>query len=196
MGVEADIIMFHPYDRWGYAQMSEAQNYRYVAYIAKRFGAFRNLWWSLANEYDFFLDTMPMTWWDRYFQILEEEDPYAHFKSTHNGSVTANYDHRKPWVTHTCIQDWDVKRCHEWRDRWVKPVINDELEYEGDIGESWGNINAQEVVHRSWIMVMRGGYAGHGETYWNSDEKIWWVKGGTLVGESWKRLKWMHTIFS
>ncbi|MBO9467783.1 DUF5060 domain-containing protein [Tropicibacter sp. R15_0] len=194
MGIEADLIMFHPYDRWGYADMSEEQNYRYVAYIAARFGAYRNVWWALANEYDFLLNTMPMDWWDRYFQILEEEDPYRHLKSIHNGFVTANYDHRKPWVTHSCIQNWDVKQTQAWRDRWGKPVVNDEPEYEGNLIQSWGNISAQELVHRFWTTMMRGGYAGHGETYWNEEEAIWWAKGGLLHGEAWTRLKWMREL--
>ena len=34
LGIEADVIMFHPYDRWGYCDMSEEQDYRFVAYIA------------------------------------------------------------------------------------------------------------------------------------------------------------------
>ena len=193
-GIEADIIMFHPYDRWGYCDMSEEQNYRYVAYIAARFGAYRNVWWALANEYDFLLDTMPMDWWDRFFQILEEEDPYRHLKSIHNGFVDANYDHRKPWVTHTCIQNWDVKQTQVWCDTWGKPVVNDEPEYEGNLQQSWGSITAQELVHRFWTTVLRGGYAGHGETYWNPDELIWWAKGGELHGEAWKRLKWMREL--
>jgi Domain of unknown function (DUF5060)/Protein of unknown function (DUF4038)/Domain of unknown function (DUF5605) len=194
LGIEADLIMFHPYDRWGYADMSEEQNNRYVAYIAARFGAYRNVWWALANEYDFLLDTMPMDWWDRFFQILEEEDPYRHLKSIHNGFVDANYDHRKPWVTHSCIQNWDVKKTQEWRDRWGKPVVNDEPEYEGNLQQSWGNISAQELVHRFWTTMLRGGYAGHGETYWNPEELIWWAKGGELRGEAWKRIKWMRSL--
>lgn len=194
MGIEADVIMFHPYDRWGYCDMSEAQDYRYVAYIAARFGAYRNLWWALANEYDFMIDTKPMERWDRFFQILEEEDPYRHLKSIHNGHADANYDHRKPWVTHTCIQNWDVKRTQDWRDTWGKPVVNDEPEYEGDIIECWGNISAQELVHRYWVTMMRGGYIGHGETYGDPDDRIWWAKGGELRGEAWKRIKWMREL--
>jgi hypothetical protein len=194
MGVEADVIMFHPYDRWGYSSMSEAQDYRYVAYIAARFGAYRNLWWALANEYDFLIDTKPMERWDRFFQILEEEDPYRHLKSIHNGDVNANYDHRKPWVTHTCIQNWDVKRTQEWRRTWGKPVVNDEPEYEGNLVQCWGNISAEELVHRFWTTMMRGGYAGHGETYVDAEDAIWWAKGGVLHGEAWKRLKWMRAL--
>jgi hypothetical protein len=53
MGVEADVIIFHPYDRWGYCAMSAEQDDRHVRYLVARLGAYRNVWWSLANEYDF-----------------------------------------------------------------------------------------------------------------------------------------------
>ncbi|EPE94767.1 DUF5060 domain-containing protein [Rhizobium grahamii] len=194
LGIEADIIIFHPYDRWGYADMSADQDYRYVAYLAARLSAYRNVWWSLANEYDFLLDTKPMEQWDRYFHILEENDPYRHLRSIHNGDVTANFDHRKPWVTHTCIQNWDVKRTQEWRNAYGKPVVNDEPEYEGDIIQSWGNISASELVHRFWTTVTRGGYAGHGETYSHPEDLIWWAKGGELRGEAWNRIGFLRDL--
>lgn len=194
LGIEADIIMFHPYDRWGYADMSAEQDFRYVAYLAARLAAYRNVWWALANEYDFLLDTKPVSQWDRYFHILEENDPYGHLKSIHNGDPTMNFDHRKPWVTHTCIQNWDVKRTQEWRDAYGKPVVNDEPEYEGNIIQSWGNLTAQELVHRFWITATRGGYAGHGETYSHPEDLIWWAKGGELRGEAWKRIGFLRDL--
>ncbi|WP_037152407.1 DUF5060 domain-containing protein [Rhizobium freirei] len=194
LGIEADIIMFHPYDRWGYADMSAEQDFRYVAYLAARLSAYRNVWWALANEYDFLLDTKPLQQWDRYFHILEENDPYGHLKSIHNGEPTMNFDHRKPWVTHTCIQNWDVKRTQEWREAYGKPVVNDEPEYEGNIIQSWGNLTAQELVHRFWITATRGGYAGHGETYSHPEDLIWWAKGGELRGEAWKRIGFLRDL--
>lgn len=194
LGIEADIIIFHPYDRWGYADMSAAQDFRYVAYLAARLAAYRNVWWSLANEYDFLLDTKPMAQWDRYFHILEENDPYQHLKSIHNGEPSMNFDHRKPWVSHVCIQNWDVKRTPEWRDAYGKPVVNDEPEYEGNIIQSWGNITAEELVHRFWLTVMRGGYAGHGETFMHPQDLLWWAKGGKLHGEAWKRIGFLRGL--
>jgi hypothetical protein len=188
MGIEADLILFHPYDRWGYATMSEEQNLRYVEYVAARFSAFRNVWWALANEYDFLLDTIPVATWDRFCHILEENDPVQHLRSIHNGDQNMNFDHRKPWITHVCIQNWDVKRTPEWRVAYGKPVVNDEPEYEGNIYPCWGNITAEELVRRFWITVMRGGYAGHGETYAHPEDLIWWAKGGKLHGTSWPRI--------
>lgn len=194
MGIQADIIIFHPYDRWGYCDMDAEQDYAFLRYLTARLAAYQNVWWSMANEYDFLLDVKPMSQWDRYFQILQEKDPYQHLRSNHNGDVTMNYDHTKPWITHVCIQDWDVKKVKQWRNTWRKPVINDECEYEGNIPNAWGNISGHELTHRLWIMMTRGAYAGHGETFLHPDDELWWAKGGVLRGESWKRIAFLREI--
>ena len=53
IGVEADIIIMHPYDRWGFSKMDRVADELYWNYLLTRFPAFRNVWWSLANEYDY-----------------------------------------------------------------------------------------------------------------------------------------------
>ena len=194
LGIEADIILFHPYDRWGYCTMTEEQDFRYLRYVVARIAAYRNVWWSLANEYDFLLDTKPMARWDAFFHIIEECDPSHHLRSIHNGDVDKNYDHRKPWVSHVCIQNWDVKRVYEWRDDYGKPVINDEPEYEGDVPKDWGNITGHELVNRYWITVLRGGYIGHGESCKHENEELWWAKGGVLRGQAPARIAWMRKL--
>ena len=52
LGIQADVILFHPYDRWGYQKMGKENNARYVRYLIARLSAYRNVWWSLANEWD------------------------------------------------------------------------------------------------------------------------------------------------
>lgn len=194
MGIEADLILFHPYDRWGYSKMDHEQDYAYLRYTVARLAAYRNVWWSMANEYDFLLKTKPMAVWDRFFEIVQENDPYNHLRSIHNGDVNKNYDHTKPGVTHVCVQNWDVKKMRQWRAAYNKPVIDDECEYEGNIKRNWGNITARELVHRYWICTVNGGYAGHGETYEHPDDILWWSKGGVLHGESAPRLAFLRRI--
>jgi hypothetical protein len=87
-----------------------------------------------------------------------------------------------------------VKRTQEWREAYGKPIVNDEPEYEGNIIQSWGNLTAQELVHRFWLTMTRGGYAGHGETYAHPEDLIWWAKGGALRGEAWKRIGFMRDL--
>ena len=194
LGIEADIIIFHPYDRWGYANMGLERDLRYIRYLAARIASYANVWWSLANEYDFLIDCKPVAQWDRYFHAVEEHDPYRHLKSIHNGRPADMYNHRKPWVDHVCVQDRDIEHTADWRKNWGKPIVNDELEYEGNIERAWGCISAREMVHRFWTTVMRGGYAGHGETYAHPEDLLWWAKGGELRGESWKRIAFMRDL--
>ena len=49
LDIEADIILFHPYDKWGFAEMSAQHDKAYLRYVIARFGAFRNVWWTVAN---------------------------------------------------------------------------------------------------------------------------------------------------
>ena len=76
------------------------------------------------------------------------------------------YDYSRPWVTHCSIQRQDLYKSAElvetWRESYRKPVILDEICYEGDIQHGWGNISGQELVRRFWEAAVRGGYAGHG----------------------------------
>jgi len=194
LGIEADIIIFHPYDRWGYATMDAESDYRYLRYLIARLAAYRNVWWSMANEYDLLLDVKPMEQWDQYFRITREKDPYQHLRSIHNCDVNKYYDHTKPWITHASIQNWDVRLMKQWRAAYGKPVIDDEFEYEGNVPPSYGNLTAREMVHRFWIAVINGGYATHGEMYLHPEDILWWSKGGVLHGESEPRIGFLRRI--
>jgi hypothetical protein len=81
-----------------------------------------------------------------------------------------------------------------WREQWGKPVVIDECAYEGDIDQGWGNITGEEMVRRFWEGAVRGGYVGHGETYLNDREELWWSKGGELVGDSPARIAFLRRI--
>ena len=80
------------------------------------------------------------------------------------------------------------------RSRYQKPVVMDEMGYEGNIEYTWGNSSAAEMVRRFWETVCRGGYPGHGETYLHPENILWWSHGGKLHGESWKRIKFLKKI--
>ena len=191
LGIEADLILFHPYDRWGYALMGAEADERYLRYAVSRLASYRNVWWSVANEWDLVKGkTTPE--WDRYFRILQESDPYARLRSIHHSRVM--YDHAKPWVTHASIQGDEFQKTPEWRDAWRKPVIFDECKYEGTIPQRWGDISAQEMTRRFWLGTVYGAYVGHGETYLNPQEVLWWSKGGVLHGESPKRIAFLREI--
>ncbi len=197
MGIEADIILFHPYDggRWGFDRMDPESDDRYLRYVVARLAAYRNVWWSMANEFDFMKEKTPADW-DRYFQIVQEEDPYDRLRSIHNGRLI--YDHNKPWVHHASIQNGsaveDFGRAVLYRDVYRKPIVFDEVKYEGNIPQRCGNISAEEMVHRFWQGTSAGTYVGHGETYLHPEDIIWWAHGGQLHGQSPPRLHFLRSI--
>ena len=191
LGIEADLILFHPYDRWGYSKMPPEADDRYLRYVVARLSSFRNVWWSMANEYDL-MKSKTMADWDRFFRIVQESDPYSHLRSIHNSGPM--YDHSKPWVTHVSVQSSDLDKAVLWLNEYKKPVVFDEMKYEGNIPKRWGNISAQEIVRRFWLATVSGVYAGHGETYLDPKDVLWWSKGGTLHGESPARLAFLRKI--
>ncbi len=194
LNIEADIIIFHPYDRWGFATMSAAQDDLYLEYLVARLSAYRNVWWSFANEWDLMKEKTTADW-DRYFKIVQAIDPYQHLRSVHNCRVF--YDHNKAWVNHVSVQSSDVERVDEWRTQYKKPVVIDECCYEGEIQHNWGNITGEELMRRMWETTMRGGYpTGHGETYLNPDDILWWAKGGILRGSSPARFQFLRDVFA
>jgi hypothetical protein len=134
--------------------------------------------------------------WERYASIICEKDPYNHPRSIHNWH--SYYDYTRPWVTHCSIQRTDMYKCAElvaeWRSRYQKPVVLDEIVYEGNIEMGWGSISGHEMVRRCWEAVCRGGYAGHGETFCHPSNVLWWSHGGELHGESPERLKFLYKI--
>lgn len=195
LGIEADLIVMHPYDRWGFSMMDAESDDRYWKYVLARFSAYRNVWWSLANEYDLF-GAKTLEDWERYARIICERDPYGHLRSIHN--CRTYYDYSRPWVTHCSVQRTDLYKSaelvNEWRERYRKPVVLDEIAYEGNIQHGWGNISGKEMTRRFWEAFCRGGYPGHGETYLHPEGILWWSHGGELHGESPARIKFLAQI--
>jgi hypothetical protein len=191
LGIEADLILFHPYDRWGFATMDSASDDRYLHYAVARLASYRNVWWSMANEYDL-MRGKTMADWDRLFKIIQERDPYQHLRSVHN--CRQFYDYGKPWVTHCSIQHSDLAQVRNWRDTYRKPVVVDECCYEGTIPQGWGNISARELTHRFWVSTVGGGYVGHGETYLHPQDVLWRSKGGVLHGQSPARIAFLREV--
>ena len=194
-GIEADLICMHPYDRWGFSEMSAEEDDLYWKYIIARFSAYRNVWWSLANEYDL-MKKKTIADWERYASILVKKDVYRHLRSIHNCRVM--YNHNRPWITHCSIQRVDLYKgaelTGEFAKQFNKPVVMDEIAYEGNIQYGWGNITAEEMVRRFWETAVRGGYPGHGETYLSEDGILWWSHGGEFKGESAKRAGFLLDI--
>lgn len=195
LGVEADLILFHPYDRWGYSKMGTKWENHYLKYMVNRFGAFHNVWWALANEYDIF-KWKTFEDWESNADTICKQDPYRHLRSIHN--CITMYDHTRAWITHCSIQRVDLYRTAEetnkWRIQYGKPCVLDEIAYEGDIPFGWGNISGEEMTRRFWEAYTRGGYGQHGETYEVEEGILWWSHGGILRGTSPARIRFLRQI--
>ena len=195
LGIQADVILFHPYDKWGFSKMDREQDLFYLSYVVRRLAAFKNVWWSLANEYDLKPQKTAGDW-EIYAKAVIENDPYGHLRSIHN--CIPFYDHHKPWITHLSLQRVDVYKTSEmvteWRSLYKKPVIVDECGYEGNIDAGWGSLMPEELTRRFWEGCLRGGYLSHGETYVDKGKQIWWAHGGKLHGQSTERIGFLKTV--
>ena len=72
------------------------------------------------------------------------------------------------------------------------------MKYEGDVPSGWGSLNAKQMTSFFWMAGLSGVYGMHGDTYKNNSdtetEVRWWAKGGTLMGESPKRITFFKGI--
>jgi hypothetical protein len=199
LGIEADLILFHPYDRWGYATMPSEADDRYLRYVLARMSAYRNIWWSLANEFDL-MKAKSVQDFDRFFKIVEQHDPANHLRSVHYSRVMYDYSH--PWVTHGCLQTANFDAAAGWLAAWRKPIMFDEVQYEGNLNRRWGNLSGEEMARRFWLGVIAGCYVTHGETYLDPDQPldenttptIWWSHGGKLRGTSPDRIAFLRKL--
>ncbi len=190
MGIQADLILFHPYDcgHWGFDRMGAEADDRFVRYLVARLGAYRNVWWSLANEPQY-VGSKTEEDWDRLFGVLVEEDACGHMCSIHGG-----YDFGAEFITHVCGTGPPSRRAGEFAE-FGKPVVYDEHGYEGDLPYGWGNSTGSRLVHESWLAAGAGAYpCAHSECYWNPEEIMWWPKGGELRGRSVPRLRFLREV--
>jgi hypothetical protein len=196
--IQADLILFHPYDRWGYASLDAETNARYVRYVVARLAASSNVWWSLANEYDL-VKSKTTADFTLLLNLVAQCDPYQHMRSIHYSHTMYNYG--SPAVTHASLQTYDFAHAPEWLAAWNKPIIFDEMQYEGNLPSRWGNLSGQEMLRRFWLAMVNGCYATHGETFLaeptaaESDYvKIWWSHGGKLSGTSPSRIAFLRKL--
>lgn len=196
LGIEADIIVLHPYDNSGIKDMGEDNEKRYLEYLIARAGAHRNVWWSMCNEWE--LKSTDVNYWDRIGQHVQNNDPYNHLRSIHN--VWEFYDYHKPWVTHLSLQAQEpnisISKSRDYRAQFGKPIVWDEVRYEGNFPMPyfWGLLTAQEMTEKFWSGTIHGTYVGHSETYTHPEDIIWWSRGGVLRGQSPARIAFLKTI--
>ena len=223
IGIIIDLILFHPYDKWGFKCMGgkdmdtydTSNDIFYLKYVIARYGAFRNIWWSMGNEFDrvgckakginnSVPDDSTFPIWDELFEGLVKYD--ANFplreKSIHQGMIMYNYS--REWVTHfsvQCLQNVDYKYYLNKYNVVNKPIVLDEVQYEGNLSAAWGNLTAIEELDRFWMGTSLGVMMGHSECLLPNDIDntsataiTWWNYGVELKGESYMKIKWLNSF--
>ena len=190
MGIQIDLILFHPYDRWGFDGMGLEKDKQYLDYLLRRLSAYPHIWWSLANEYE--LTKRTMEEWYEIEAFVASHDPYGHLLSCHN--IFRIWDANRPLTTHASIQSKDLSMLCDWCHRYNTPVMLDECAYEGNLEHFWGCITGEEMSRRFWKAVCCGAYCTHGETFYSDDNVLWWARGGVLKGSSPERIRFCRQI--
>ena len=126
----------------------------FIKYIVARLASFRNVWWSMSNEWN----QCTCKWagaavnpcpsakdysdpgcgrggsnslavdtpiWDNLFKLVDSEDPSHHLMSIHNNGFLYNYS--RPWITHFSIQHTHNKPMTLWKIFGRKPFVWDEV---------------------------------------------------------------------
>lgn len=196
LGIEADVILFMPYDRvTGLMSMDIDHDEALVKYVVARFSAFRNVWWTLTNEFDLYPVQKD---WRRLGELIENSDPGNHLRGIHN-CCTAFYDNSQSWITHVILQDITLQRLAATprNDSWLeldarkigKPVVTDEYGYEGNFPFTWGSFGPREITEMHWSITMAGAYGSHGESYTSAEP-------GKFIGEAPARLGFLKQIMT
>lgn len=200
--VEADLILFSPYDggRWGFDRMTMDTNMRYLRYIVARLGSYSNIWWSIANEWDLCRKKTLQEWLEM-SEYVAKIDPYHHLLSIH-GSTAKYINYQLPYYTHASIQDqgplYNFEGAATVRNIIPKPIVFDEVCYEGDHSSRWARLTGEEMIERMWMGIIGGTYVTHGECYTEDPDyytgNAYLATGGTFRGTSPKRIKFMRSI--
>lgn len=196
MNIEADVILFNPYNNaLAFNTMSAADDDRYVRYTVARLAAYRNIWWSMANEFDL-IRSRTTSDFDRLGKLVQHEDPYDHLRSIHFSKNI--FEPAAPWVTHISVQNGnavaDFGRASLYRDACAKPVVYDEVCYEGDLDKRWGQLSGEEMTMRFWLATIGGTYCGHGEVHMDNSVPSWTALGVNLLGKSPPRIAFLKKI--
>jgi len=87
----------------------------------------------------------------------------------------------------------DPERAVLYRDAYRKPIVFDEVKYEGNSTRRWGQLSAEELVLRFWNGLIAGSYVGHSEIFSGTGDR-WLAGGGEFRGQSVPRLAFLREI--
>ena len=228
IGVEAELILFmHGWPlpaRQGCLGGPDVHHYNttldelYIDYVVARLASFRNVWWSMSNEWS----QLPCYWeapttnpcapgqrdgsdpgcgyggsnspawytpiWDALFQRVATEDPSSPPRQLSIHNNEWLYNYSRPWVTHFSIQHTHNKPKDLWHLYGKKPFMYDEIKYEGRLSSNWGSLSAPQMAQRFWWAAAAGAYGMHGEMLY--DCPYWSDSSGRYCGQSVDKIAW------
>ncbi len=138
----------------------------FLRYMAARYGSFPNVWICLSNEFDIKKPRYSPREIVSFGRTMRRFLPYPTPMSVHASPRNwANALNAKPWHDHVIIQK-KLKKLNDAAD-WIarnyplggkRPVINDELAYEG-AGDGWSE---HDVIEAHLGAFLGGGYGTTG----------------------------------
>ena len=170
--VIADIIINGPDSKNSrsilYAGENGGDNIPILRYIAARYGSYPNVWICLSNEYNIrnpkFKEEQICTFGYRIQEFLPYPTPVSVHANQHDW-ITA-LTREVPWNSHAILQN-KLKTLHAaadfaeknyWRAGGGKPIVNDELAYQGE-GDGW---NEQDVIEAHLGAFLGASYGSSG----------------------------------
>lgn len=196
------------------SQYDTANDIFYLKYAVARVASYRNVWWSMANEFNLIKcksqglpNKFPV--WDELFQALIKYDPYdgkdgripQKEKSIHQSGDTM-YNYSQPYCTHFSVQSYDDVNYAYFQQRFhvSKPVILDEVEYEGNLTMyPMDDLSASQETDRFWMANSNGNMCGHSESILsnttdnpNGTSILWSNFGEILRGGSYGKIGWFY----
>ena len=168
----ADLILNGPDSPTGRANLFAAENGNdptpFLRYIAARYSSFPNVWICLSNEYDIRTPRYTAKQMNRIGHKIKPFLPYPTPLSVHGNQRDwdAQLNTMVPWNDHVIFQNklkrlWmaaDITEKNYLLGGLNKPVINDELAYQG-AGDGW---NETEVLVAFLGTFLGGGYGSSG----------------------------------
>jgi hypothetical protein len=185
--VIADLILNGPDTEKGRSNLTPLKNKGdftpWIKYIAARYGSYPNVWICLSNEYDIRNPSYLPEQIVRIGTTMKNYLPYPTPLSIHANNGNWNNNLNNNWCDHIIIQNKikNLNRAAEYNqlNHYIgggKPVINDELAYEGS-GDGW----TEEDVTEAMLGAFIGG--GYGSTGYKSGNKIGHYLAGNFNAE-------------
>lgn len=192
-GIQADLILFHLYAHLPPGEFTDADADKLTEYMVSRYGAYRNVWWCLSNEWGG--SDWDQRRWNEVGRLVRTTEHYCHLASNHTFPCN-DFSWESDWVTHIAAQR-TVSECsdpsviREERSTYGKAYINDEYHYEGDHGFNF-ETSPKKAAMGHWRSVLGGAYGTHGETH----DQQFFRGGGPMHAKSTERIAFLRWIFN